>query len=137
MNVILDENAIMPTRAHWSDAGADLYTPERVVLWAHDSVTIDTGVHFEIPDGMVGFVKSKSGLMCKNDITTDGTVDAGYTGSVRIKLFNHGGQMHIFEAGDKIAQIVFQKVELLSFVQVDHFEAETERGDNGFGSTGR
>lgn len=137
MNVILDENAIMPTRAHWSDAGADLYTPERVVLRAHDSVTIDTGVHFEIPDGMVGFVKSKSGLMCKNDITTDGTVDAGYTGSVCIHLFNHGGQMHIFEAGDKIAQIVFQKVELPSFMQVDHFEVETERGDNGFGSTGR
>ena len=137
MNVILDENAIMPTRAHECDAGADLYTPERVVLRAHDSVIIDTGVHFEIPNGWVGFVKSKSGLMTKQNITTDGTVDAQYTGSVRIKLFNHGGQMHIFEAGDKIAQIVFQKVELPSFVQVDNFEVETERGDNGFGSTGR
>ena len=136
MNIILDDGAIMPTRAHLADAGADLYTPERVVLRAHDSVTIDTGVHFEIPDGMVGFVKSKSGLMVKHDITTDGTVDSGFSGSVRVKLFNHGGQMHIFEAGDKIAQIVFQKVDLPSFVEVDHFE-ETERGNNGFGSTGR
>ena len=136
MNVMLDEDAIMPTRAHETDAGADLYTPERVVLRAHDSVTICTGVHFEIPDGMVGFVKSKSGLMCNHGITTDGTVDAGYTGSVSVHLINHSGKMHIFEAGDKIAQIVFQKIELPSFVQVDEL-AETDRGDDGFGSTGR
>ena len=136
MNIILDDGAIVPTRAHEFDAGVDLYTPERVVLRAHDSVSIDTGVHFEIPDGMVGFVKSKSGLMVKHNITTDGTVDAGYTGSVVVKLFNHGSQMHIFEAGDKIAQIVFQKIELPSFIEVECFE-DTERGNGGFGSTGR
>ena len=137
MNVILDEGAIMPTRAHWSDAGADLYTPERVVLRAHDSVTINTGVHFEIPNGMAAFVKSKSGLMVNEDIVTDGTGDAGYTGAIHVHLFNHSGKMKIFEAGQKIAQIVFIKVELPTFEQVDHFDVETERGDNGFGSTGR
>jgi dUTP pyrophosphatase len=136
MNVVLDEKAFMPTRAHETDAGADLYTPERIVLRSHDSVTVDTGVHFEIPAGMVGFVKSKSGLMCKNDILTDGTVDAGYTGSVCVHLINHSGKTHIFEAGDKIAQIVFQYVELPEFTEVKEL-AETSRGNGGFGSTGK
>jgi dUTP pyrophosphatase len=136
MNVILDEGAIMPTRAHEFDAGADLYTPERVVLRRNDRFFINTGVHFDIPAGLVGKIKSKSGLMKNFGIITDGTVDAGYTGAVGVTLINTGCEQYIFEAGDKIAQIVFEKVELPSFTVVDAFE-ETERGDGGFGSTGR
>ena len=136
MNIILDEGAIMPTRAHGADAGADLYTPVRVVLHPHSSVTINTGVHFEIQKGLVGYIKSKSGLMTNDDIYADGTVDAGYTGAVMAHLYNHSGKMKIFEAGQKITQIVFQKVETPTFEVVDSFE-ETERGDNGFGSTGK
>lgn len=135
MRIKLDDGAIKPSRAHKEDAGADLYTPERVVLRAHDSVTIDTGVHFEIPRGWAGFLKSKSGLNVNHDIISDGTIDSGYTGSVKVKLYNLGGKMHIFEAGDKITQIVFERVECCDFEVVDEIESG-ERGNNGFGSSG-
>jgi dUTP pyrophosphatase len=97
--------------------------------------TFDTGVHVAIPEGYVGFIKSKSGLMVNHNITTDGTIDAHYTGSIKVKLFNHGEPYYV-HAGDKIAQLVILKCELPELELVDHLE-ETDRGDGGFGSTGR
>lgn len=88
MNIQLDIGAYMPDRAHVPDAGADLRTPVDFTLYGNSHKTIDTGVHIEIPYGYVGMVKSKSGLMVEG-IVTDGTVDSGYTGSIRVVLFNH------------------------------------------------
>ena len=135
MNVQLDERAYMPERAHMPDGGADLRTPIRFILRGHSFKTIDTGVHVEIPYGYVGMVKSKSGLMLKG-IVTDGTIDSGYTGSIRVVLFNHSGEHRIFEAGDKIAQLVIMKIVAPVFVQVEKISGG-DRGENGFGSTGR
>ena len=135
--VILDDGAKMPTKAHETDAGFDLYTPERKVVRVKDSVVIDTGVHIEIPKGYVGFLKSKSGLNVKQGISGEGVIDAGYTGSIVAKLYNDGDKMVVFEEGQKIIQIVFLPIPEVKLVQVDSFGEVTERGDNGFGSTGK
>ena len=136
MKVVLDEGAYLPKRAHKLDAGYDLRTPVRVVLHQHESVVIDTGVHVEIPEGYVGFLKSKSGLNVKHNIVGTGTIDAGYTGSIRVKLYNHGYIDHVFEKGDKIIQLVIVKIDTPDLEVADRLE-ETERGSDGFGSTGR
>ena len=134
MKVMLDPGAKMPTRSHPFDAGLDLYSMKDGIV--DYSKTFDTGVHVEIPEGCVGLIKSKSGLMVNNQITTDGTIDAHYTGSIKVKLFNHGGASYHVEAGQKIAQLVIIKCELPELELVDSLE-DTDRGSNGFGSTGK
>lgn len=142
IKVMLDPGAKCPTRAHEADAGLDLYSPVDAVVFprrkggAKNSVVIDTGVHVAIPAGYVGDVKSKSGLMVNDDIITDGTVDSGYTGSIRVKLFNLGTQPVYIKAGQKIAQLVIKKIITPAPVVVDSLD-ETERGNGGFGSTGK
>lgn len=136
LKVMLDKGAYMPTRAHRHDAGLDLYSTEDICLFEKSSVTIDTGVHVEIPKGYVGFIKSKSGLMVKHDIVTDGTVDAGYTGSIRVKLFNHGDVAVSIGRGMKIAQLVIVPIETPVCMEVYEMP-DTERGTGGFGSTGK
>lgn len=140
INVMLDEGAIMPTRAHSADAGLDLYTPKDAILSGvferERSAVIDTGVHVEIPRGYVGMIKSKSGLNVYGGIVCEGVIDAGYTGSIYVKLYNHGDIGHFFRRGDKIAQLVILPIVTPALKLVDEF-AKTERGDNGFGSTGR
>lgn len=135
MKIMLDE-AILPTRAHPWDAGLDLYAKKGNTVASFDSCVFDTGVHVEIPEGYVGLIKSKSGLMVKHDIVTDGTIDAHYTGSIKVKLFNLGETNYDVNAGDKIAQLVILKCELPELEVVDRLE-ETDRGDGGFGSTGK
>lgn len=135
MKLVLDDGAFVPTRAHETDAGLDLFTPDDFTVPAKGSEVVDTGVHLAIPVGYVGFVKSKSGLMVKQDITTDGTVDAGYTGSIKVKLFNHGYDDKHFFRGQKIAQLVILPIITPELDLVSDLE-ETERGTNGFGSTG-
>ncbi len=134
MKIKLDKGAIAPTRAHPWDAGLDLYAMNDAVV--DYSETFDTGVHVEVPEGWVGFIKSKSGLMVNHNITTDGTIDAHYTGSIKVKLFNHGASSYLVQAGDKIAQLVIVPCMQPRLELVDSLE-ETDRGDNGFGSTGR
>lgn len=140
----------MPTRAHEWDAGLDLYTPEKVTAlpvndtfpgftsFIHSSTaaTIDTGVHVEIPPGYVGLIKSKSGLNVKHGLITEGVIDSGYTGTIVVKVYNLSNQAYTFEKGDKIAQLLIMpclcpKLEIVSELP------DTERGDGGFGSTGR
>ena len=136
MKIMLDEGAIMPTRAHPWDAGLDLYAVEDGYIRCNQSRIFDTGVHIAIPEGFLGLVKSKSGLMCNHGILTDGTIDAHYTGPIKVCLFNHGGSKYEVKAGDKIAQLVIVPCVMPHLELVDSLE-ETDRGDNGFGSTGR
>ena len=140
MKVQLEPGAFMPERAHTADAGLDLRVPKRggetILVPPHGRVTIDTGVHVEIPKNCVGFLRSKSGLMLKYGILTDGTIDEGYTGSIKVIAFNCSDVVHHFNEGDKISQLVIQKIEKPILELVDSLE-ETERGTNGFGSTGR
>ena len=136
MKIMLDPGAYMPEYAHDTDAGADLRSPVSFSVMAGDSVTVDTGVHVEIPDGMVGMLKSKSGLNVKHSIVSEGVIDAGYTGSIRVKLYNRGVGTYTVCKGDKITQLVIMPVYHAAFEQVDRLD-ETERGNGGFGSTGR
>ena len=137
MKIILDDGAKMPTRAHADDAGLDLYSRANIVLYAHSSATFDTGVHVEIPRGYVGMIKSKSGLNVKYGLTSEGVLDCGYTGSIRVKLYNHSSAAYTVAAGDKISQLVIMPIIAPELELVKVFGTETERGDNGFGSTGR
>ena len=127
----------MPTRAHADDAGLDLYSRENRVIYPHSSATFDTGVHVEIPRGYVGMIKSKSGLNVKYGLTSEGVLDCGYTGSIRVKLYNHSSEAYTVAAGDKINQLVIMPIIAPELELVKVFGTETERGDNGFGSTGR
>ena len=138
MKIILDVGAYLPTYAHDADAGMDLRTPVAFIVPAHGSYTVDTGVHIQIPVGQVGFIKSKSGLNVKGGLTATGVVDSGFSGSIRVKLYNHSDEDYMFSRGDKITQLVLLYIAKPDngFEIVDHFE-ETERGNNGFGSTGR
>lgn len=139
INVMLDEGAIEPQRAHDLDAGLDLFVPTTVdfcTVKERGSVVIDTGVHIEIPEGYVGLLKSKSGLNVTHDLTGEGVIDAGYTGSIVAKLYNNGSTPHLFKSGDKIIQLLIIKCERPKVRIVDRFR-ETERGSQGFGSTGR
>ena len=136
MKVMLDDGAIMPTRAHDLDAGYDLYSPVEDMVFPNGSRTIDTGVHIEIPKGYVGFIKSKSGLNVKYGILSEGVIDAGYTGSICVKLYNHGNGVVPIKKGQKISQFVLLPIITPELELADSLE-ETERGNGGFGSTGK
>ena len=134
MNIKLDPGAIMPTRAHPTDAGLDLYSPEDFTIWGLGKYAVNTGVHIQIPKGCVGLLTSKSGLMLQN-ITSSGTIDEGYTGPITAVLFNHSPSIVRFKRGQKITQLVILPCLTPELTVVDSLE-ETERGDGGFGSTG-
>jgi dUTP pyrophosphatase len=137
MRIVLKDGAFAPIRAHATDAGLDLRTPIDVVVRARDSVVIDTGVCIELPRGTTGFLKSKSGLNVNHGIVSDGgVIDMGYTGSIRAKLYNHSDTDYTFKAGDKITQLVILPCVIPDLILVNGL-GNTERGDGGFGSTGR
>lgn len=137
MKIVVDEGAFMPDRAHKTDAGLDLKTPYEFRIWSGDSISIDTGVHVQLPPGTYGKIESKSGLNVNRGIVCcGGVIDEGYTGRIVVKLYNLSGNCYKFNAGDKIAQLIVQpyfapELELVSSLE------DTDRGDNGFGSTGR
>ncbi len=136
MKIKLDEGAKMPTRAHNTDAGLDLYARETQIVPAKESAKFDTGVHVELPVGTVGMLKSKSGLNVKHGLTSEGVIDVGYTGSIVVKLYNNSGYDYRVEKGDKISQLVIMPILTPELELVESLE-ETDRGDNGFGSSGK
>lgn len=125
-----------PERAHETDAGLDLRSPINTVISPHRKAVIDTGIHVAIPEGYVGLLTSKSGLMAKHGITSRGTIDSGYTGSIRVVLFNHSDEHFVVCEGDKISQLVILPMLVPSLEYVSVLD-ETERGEGGFGSSGR
>ncbi len=136
MRIVLDADAKMPLRAHSSDAGLDLFSRTEQIIPARGSAVFDTGVHVEIPEGYVGFIKSKSGLNVKKNLQAEGVIDAGYTGPIIVKVYNHGEADVVIRAGDKLTQLVILPV-LLPELELTENLTETERGFGGFGSTGR
>lgn len=135
IKVKLDGGAYEPTRAHKEDAGLDLRST--VDTWVHpgEHMMIDTGVHVQIPTGYVGLITSKSGLMGKG-LTVRGTIDCGFVGSIKAVMFNHGDEGYLIHKGDKICQLVLLPIITPELELVSHLD-ETERGADGFGSTGR
>lgn len=136
MKIKLDAGAKIPTRAHETDAGLDLYARETKTVLARGSATFDTGIHIELPQGTTGFLKSKSGLNVKHGITSEGVIDVGYTGSIVVKLYNNSDKDYTVNAGDKISQLVILPI-LTPEIELADDLTETERGNGGFGSTGK
>lgn len=134
----LRPHAVLPDYAHPGDAGVDLYAAEDHVLKPGERVLAPTGIAVAIPDGHEGQVRPKSGLALKyglSVVNTPGTVDAGYRGEVGVILINLGQEIVEVRRGQKIAQMVFAKVECASFEVVEKL-GDTSRGAGGFGSTG-
>lgn len=136
MKIKLDAGAFMPVRAHATDAGADLRSPVDAYIPARGSRIIDTGVHIQLPHGFVGMLKSKSGLNVRYSITSDGVIDEGCTGSIVVRLKNDRFLPYNVRRGDKITQLVVLHCEYVDFEVIDKLD-DSERGDGGFGSTGK
>lgn len=138
MKVMFDDGAFIPTRAHSTDAGLDIKARETQIVPANGSAIFRTGVHVKLPKGTAGVLMSKSGLNVNHNITSTGLIDEGYTGEIVVKLYNHGDRDYTVEMGDKISQLVVMPV-LYEAVEIDFdaFDEETERGNNGFGSSGK
>src|SRR3989344_5449487 len=132
---ILDE-AIIPHYAHQGDAGMDIFSAEDAVIKSGEIKSVKTGVKMEMPEGFVGLIWDKSGLALKNGIKTmAGVIDSGYRGEIGIVLTNLSGQDYKIEKGQKIAQMLVQKVERVEIEETKEL-SETKRGADGFGSTG-
>ena len=141
IKVKLDDGAMLPQRAHSTDAGADIFAPHDVTIPARKSpadvgnyAIVHTGVHVELPPTTVGMLKSKSGLNLKHGIIGEGVIDQGYSGEIVVKLYNLGDHDVTLPAGSKITQLCVMPVCYPTYSQVDEIKAG-ERGSSGFGST--
>ena len=139
LQIVCPDKRLIPTRAHATDAGLDLRCAEHFVPLAPGGRHLfDTGVAVNIPPGYVGLVHPRSGWANKYGITVNnapGTVDAGYTGTIKVNLINHGQDAVSIGYGDRIAQLIIQRVELPELEIVDSLDTTT-RGEAGHGSTG-
>lgn len=136
MKIMLDVGAFIPTRAHTDDAGLDLYSREEQIILPGESAVFDTGVHVSLPRRTYGRLETKSGLHIRFDIVCHGgTIDRGYTGSIAVKLYNIGKKPYMVRRGQKIVQLVILKCKKPRMKLVDRL-GKTERGEQGFGSTG-
>jgi dUTP pyrophosphatase len=137
VEVKVDGPGELPEYASPEAAGADLRAREAVVLAPGGRAAVATGVHVEIPAGHVGLVWPRSGLAVRHGIDTlAGVIDSDYRGEVRVVLVNHGDAEFRIEPGDRIGQLLVQKVERAAFARGGSLAA-TSRGEGGFGSTGR
>ncbi len=135
----LDPEVSLPTYAHPGDAGADLVSTIDVELAPGERVLVPTGIAIALPDGLAAFVHPRSGLALRSGLSivnTPGTIDAGYRGEIHVLLINHDLTDAITIArGDRIAQLVIQRVETVDFVEADTLP-DSQRGAGGYGSTG-
>ena len=135
----LDRDLPLPDYAHPGDGGADLYAASDVTLGPGERTMVPTGVKIALPDGYVAFVQPRSGLALRLGVTivnTPGTVDAGYRGEIGVVLINHDRERTVtLRRGDRIAQLVVQRVERAVFHEVERLPGSA-RGDGGYGSTG-
>jgi dUTP pyrophosphatase len=134
----------MPARAHAGDAGVDLYSAQDLQIDPGERALVRTGIAVAIPSGMVGLVHPRSGLAARvglSIVNSPGTIDAGYRGEIKVSLINLDPRVPIvINRGDRIAQLLVQRVELPELVEVVSFDeaglAETSRGEGGHGSSG-
>ena len=136
LKVKLDEGAFVPERAHDTDGGIDIRTNQFGRVPANGGLVFTTGVHVEIPHGYSGLLVSKSGLNVNKGLTSTGLIDEGFTGEIKVKLYNHTNEDYLVAQGDKITQLVLIPVSYARVEVVDEIDGG-ERGDSGYGSTGR
>lgn len=135
----LDPEVSLPTYAHPGDAGADLASTVDVIIGPGERILVPTGIAIALPDGLAAFVHPRSGLALKHGLSivnTPGTIDAGYRGEIHVLLINHDLTDAVtVTRGDRIAQLVIQRVETVDFVEADTLP-DSQRGAGGYGSTG-
>lgn len=135
----LKEDALMPKKAYEYDAAFDLHSAEEVMLRAGERKLVGTGIAIEMPQNYHAEIRPRSGLAAKHGITilnTPGTVDSGYRGEIQVILINLGKEDFLIAKGERIAQMLFSKVDAISFEEVSEL-AESARGAGGFGSSGK
>jgi len=133
----LYKEAKLPSYAHAGDAGMDIFALERTILKPREHTAVKTGISMELPEGYVALIWDKSGIAIKEGLKTlGGVIDSGYRGEYMIGMINLSDKEYIFEAGHKIAQVLIQKIESASIVEM-HELSDTTRGQGGFGSTGK
>jgi len=137
--ILINSTNGVPVYAHPGDAGCDLRSSHAATIEPGERLTVSTGISIAIPAGYVGLVHSRSGLAANHGVVvlnSPGTVDAGYRGEIRVTLLNtNKSKAFEVQPGDRIAQLLVQRVERARFIEVDILP-ETERGQQGFGSTG-
>lgn len=134
----VNSEAIIPDYAHKGDAGMDLYSVEDTIIPSGKYKIVKTGIAIEMPKGLEAQIRSKSGISAKNGVfvlNSPGTIDECYRGELGVILCNLGEKDYTIKKGEKIAQMVFNKVEYLTAIEVDKLSS-TKRGKGGFGSTG-
>ena len=134
----INPDAIIPKYAHERDAGFDLYSVENYEINFRERVLVKTGLQVEIPRGYEMQIRPKSGLALKSGISvlnTPGTVDSGYRGEIGVILINHGSEIYAVKKGEKVAQVILNKIEKVLIVETENL-SESSRGEGGFGSTG-
>ena len=135
----LTDDVIIPQYQHArGDSGFDLHSIESITIQPHDRALVHTGLAMAIPEGYEGCIRPRSGLALQKGLTvlnTPGTIDANYRGEIGVILFNASNEPVDISVGDRIAQMVFQELPSIGIIPVSELD-ETERGYNGFGSTG-
>ena len=139
----LTSTATIPTKSRKTDAGYDLYADEDIAIYPEDTKLISTGIAFAIPDGYAGLIWDRSGLGSKGIHRHAGVVDSSYRGEVKVALcnarpghINFTDNIYFISRGDRIAQILFQKVPHFDLVETEELD-DTDRGSSGFGSSGK
>ena len=134
---LLDNNAKVPTKANINDAGFDLYSILDTVIPPKQRKTVRTGIAIQMPDHLAGLIWPRSGLSVKQGIDVlAGVVDSGYRGEIMVCLYNTSDEVVGINTGDRIAQIIFQEVPRVT-MEVHDTLGSSQRGDNGFGSSGK
>lgn len=138
LEIKLDEGATPPKKKYKGDAGADICANETVTIMPNSVVAVKTGNYFLLPFGFEAQIRSRSGLALNNKVfvlNSPGTIDQGYTGEIKVILYNIGEEPFVVNKGDRIAQVVLAPIVEMPIEIVDSLE-KTDRGDSGFGSTG-
>jgi dUTP pyrophosphatase len=134
----LSQDAVIPMYQSKGASGMDLHSIEKLDIGIGEIKLVSTGLAVEIPDGFEGQIRPRSGLAAKKGVTvlnTPGTIDADYRGEIKIVLINLGNEVFHVEKGDRVAQLVIAPVERVEIKEITYLN-QTERGENGFGSTG-
>ena len=139
IKIVTKNGAVAPSYETALSAGADIRTNEDFVLYPQHRMLVHTGIFIQLPEGFEAQIRPRSGMALKNGITvlnSPGTIDADYRGEVGVILYNTGEKEVVFHKGDRIAQMVIAKHERALFVPVNELDS-TERGEGGFGHTGK
>jgi dUTP pyrophosphatase len=140
VEVIFDDDLYEPIYKTAGASGADVKAAHDIVVKAHTSAVVDTGVAINLPQGTEAQLRARSGNAFKYDVTLSngiGTIDNDFQDTIKAKIYNHGNEDFVINRGDRIAQLVFIEYKKAIFKQVSAFSSTTKRGKSGLGSTGK